>query len=67
MSLLPLDPPPAPAFLVQLEPVLDVLPLSRLTSAPAGRWLLACCDPSGDPRHPGWPLRNLLALYWHHW
>ncbi|XP_043220983.1 ubiquitin-like modifier-activating enzyme ATG7 [Amphibalanus amphitrite] len=66
LSLLPPGSPPAAAFLVQLEPALAVLPLARLTSAPAGRWLLAFCDPSADRRHPGWPLRNLLALYWHH-
>lgn len=29
------------------------------------RALLAMEDPASEHAHPGWPLRNLLALYWH--
>lgn len=28
--------------------------------------ILAFADPSTSPEHPGWPLRNVLALFHHH-
>ncbi|XP_037086702.1 ubiquitin-like modifier-activating enzyme ATG7 [Pollicipes pollicipes] len=53
----------------QLSEALSAGQIAQLESAvsAAGSLLLAFCDPSADPQHPGWPLRNLLVLYWHHW
>ncbi|KAH6925929.1 hypothetical protein HPB50_012212 [Hyalomma asiaticum] len=35
--------------------------------ADGGPFYLAFSDPSTSSSHPGWPLRNLLALVIHHW
>ena len=35
---------------------------ASLTPAQRQRVVLGCVDPSTDPDHPGWPVRNLLAL-----
>lgn len=32
-----------------------------------GDWYLVFADCSNDDEHPGWPLRNFLALFAYHW
>lgn len=42
-------------------------PLQELPALVGSRFYVAFSDPSTSTSHPGWPLRNLLALVIHHW
>lgn len=58
------------AFLV--VPKGEEVQIQRLEELPTlvadgGPFYLAFSDPSTSSSHPGWPLRNLLALVIHHW
>lgn len=58
------------AFLVVLsEEDVEIHPLEELPTLVAHRrfFYLAFSDPSTSASHPGWPLRNLLAVVVHHW
>ena len=50
------------------EPILIEPDLSRFRDffGPSDVPTVAFLDPSSSPQHPGWPLRNLLALISHH-
>ncbi|XP_075554444.1 autophagy-related 7 [Dermacentor variabilis] len=47
----------------------EIRPLEQLPTlvADCRPFYLAFSDPSTSASHPGWPLRNLLALVVHHW
>ncbi|KAL1447377.1 hypothetical protein MTO96_044313 [Rhipicephalus appendiculatus] len=54
---------------VPLGEEVQIRPLEELPTLVADRrpFYLAFSDPSTSPTHPGWPLRNLLALVVHRW
>jgi len=45
----------------QFEP----MPFEAITDSVKDKWIVLS-DPSTDPSHPGWPLRNILALLSYH-
>lgn len=56
------------AFLVVPEPGgVRIRPLEELPSLIGSDFYLTFSDPSTSDSHPGWPLRNLLALVLHQW
>lgn len=46
---------------------LEIRPLGELPALIGSKFYLAFSDPSTSTSHPGWPLRNLLALIVYHW
>lgn len=46
---------------------LEIRPLEELPALIGSEFYLAFSDPSTSTSHPGWPLRNILALVVDHW